>query len=524
MKSKYLLVIIVLAFLIRLLPLSFPDFMVEEMRVSSRAYLLSSTGSDEFDRKFPLVFNSQNDYQLPLVTYITSLSIKIFGKGDLAVRLPFIILGTILVYLVILISQVFSKDFKFNLLAGFITAFSPVLIFISRTPNEAILLTFLLCLLFYLLTKTTLNVIFITITILLLLITSKLAWLIVPLFTIVTLQFFRETEKLEQAKYFVISLVLSVAAITLYLFLPEGVRSLKENNFSLFFDIGIKNGIEKLRGQGLEWGWNSLIEKLLFSKLHYLIIGGLHWLSQLNFSTFFGIFDSTGQFSFTKSGALSKILIIPTLIGIWFLIKQKGKYMWLPILMLIITLPVLFVYPNYSLGVVVISVPFLILITAHGLSYFKRNYIYLILTIAIMEIIANFVFFSSEIKSTNMSRPGWVKLIAQDIVISSQSRNTLVSDDVVLDIAPYINWYRMEASAKNEEVEVPYRLRQTQISNIELIGADSQVSECSSMNDLFFSKRDANKFKPNIHADIIYSDSLGDEVVYKYSGNFCINE
>ena len=123
MNKVSLVLLLFFAFLIRLFPLDFPKFTQEEARIAFRGYTLSTSGKDELGRPFPLLFNSLTDYQLPAVSYITASGEILFGKSDFGARIPFILLGVALVWLIYKIAQIFSPRKEFWFLSAAIIAF-----------------------------------------------------------------------------------------------------------------------------------------------------------------------------------------------------------------------------------------------------------------------------------------------------------------------------------------------------------------------------------------------------------------
>ena len=147
-----------------------------------RGQLLAQDGVDELGRKLPYLFNSLEDYQLPLVSYISALGAVFLPKSDVGARLPFVIIGLILCLLTYKVAIQITKNKQIGLLSFFIIATSPVLIFVSKIPSEPVVLTTLFLLLFYLLNKERLNYALIFLTIILLILTSKFVWFILAPF------------------------------------------------------------------------------------------------------------------------------------------------------------------------------------------------------------------------------------------------------------------------------------------------------------------------------------------------------
>lgn len=531
-KKNYLLIAILLvSFLLRVYSFSFPYFSTEEARVAYRGYTIATSGKDELGRFFPILFNSLEDYQLPAISYLTAGGELIFGKTELGVRIPFILLGTLLVFLIYEIAKFFSKDRLFWYFSAVIVAFSPALIFLSKIPNEAIVLTFLITLLFYLFIKNKSTVLIIVVMVLSLL-TSKFSWFILLPMTLFTVTYYLKEVNLKKKLIIAgISAALVFLSFSLFLSAPQAKRSLMENNFSLFTDITIKNGIDKLRGQGLESEWPALLDRALFNKSYFLIVGFLQWLTHLNPALYFGQLDSKGLMNFLYLGSFSKIMIIPALLGFFAIIRnpdRKNKLM--VFLLLILTFPAFFIYPDLSSELLVLELPFMAFILALGLTKigrFNNKLVYIVVFLMIFELVLNFYNFSTEYKSTNVLRPGWVKGPVSDIYNVSKNSQTAISDDLVEDITPMINWYTLEENkAYGQDVPWPYKFRQYYLPNITVIGSEGKFRACGKNEKLttFLSIRDLQKIQKetNIEVNKTYQDYLDESKIFVVE-NICLN-
>ena len=532
MKNRriiYLLIIIFVAFSIRLYNFSFPFFTADEVRIAYRGFSLVETGRDELGRRTPLIFNSLEDYQLPVTSYFTASGMLLFGKTDFGVRFSFIILGTILVFLIYKITRILSEDENLSLIAAIIASFSPTLIFLSKIPNESIVLVFLLTLLFYILIQKQINIIIFFIISILIISTSKQSWLILTPFVYSTLYFFQE-KMLFQKKIILtgIVLVISLLAFTSFLIIPQGKRSLMENNFSIFDDITLKNGINRLRGQGMESGWPSLLEKMYFNKVILLPVGFLHWLSNISPSIYFGQFDNNGLFSYSRIGAFSKALIIPAFLGIIFLIKEgRKKQRLLLLFILVITFPAIFIFPKINSALISVTIPFLIFIVAFGFKKLPKPYTIIVLLVMAIEILINILFLNAEIKNTNNLRPSWIVPIISKIDDVSKAKAITVSDNIVEDIIPYIGWQtKMLPDTPLNIDNFPYKVRQTSINNIVLHGDDKEKNICKSKvkKDLLISNRDLKLIEDeyDLEDNITFDDNLNQKQATFLSGKLCM--
>lgn len=127
----------------------------DELDIAYNGYAILKTKFDEHNKgPYPIVFESFGDYKLPMMVYLSSLSIYFFDLSVWAVRLPNVLLSTLLVPLTYLfVREIFDK-FKhkntLGILAAFLLTFSYWHIFLSRTIYEPIAgLTFHILALFF---------------------------------------------------------------------------------------------------------------------------------------------------------------------------------------------------------------------------------------------------------------------------------------------------------------------------------------------------------------------------------------
>lgn len=520
------LLILIGAFLIRAYDFSFPAFTSDEARIAYRGYTLATSGKDELGRVFPVLFDSSNDYQLPLVSYITAGGELVFGKSEFGARLPFIILGVVLVFLIYQISKFFSQNIFFRLTSAFLIASSPTLIFLSKVPNEPIVLTFLLTLLFYLIVNKK-NILLIMLIMAISILTSKSAWFLLLPFTFYTLIFQQSyLDKKSKLLLIVFSIILVSLTLITFLTIPQSKRSLLENNFSIVSSVTISNGINKLRGQGIQSGWPQSIDRLLFNKGLFLTVGLLQWLTNMSPAIYFGQFDNSGLLSYSYLGAWAKILLLPFGLGLFFLLRRNDqRKQSLLLYFLILTFPSVFMYPNLSLELVVLTLPFMAFVISFGLQQMNRKIKILVLILAIIEIALNVYFISPEYKNTTALRPNWIKELTSDIFQKTRISNTAVSDDIVSDIVPYIQWYTLlNPQAGFQPIPYPYKFRQYDLDNIKIIGSQEDFSTCGKGEELqaFISKRDIDKINKIVSGKLdqsskfikIYKDSNEEEKVY----------
>lgn len=125
----------------------------DERDIVFSGYSITKTGKDFYGNPFPLVFEGISPSN-PLVTiYFSALSwVFMPEKNVFFARLPFVLVTTALLYLVYHLSFTFTKHKTLSLVTSLVFAFSPWIIGITRYSFEGplALITLLLGMLFYL--------------------------------------------------------------------------------------------------------------------------------------------------------------------------------------------------------------------------------------------------------------------------------------------------------------------------------------------------------------------------------------
>lgn len=126
---------------------------VDEAAIGYNAYSFLQTGKDEFGKSLPIFLRSYEAYAPPLYTYVSTLSVLIFGLSVFATRFISALSGTLLTFIVFLIIKKLniSKNKYLPLVAAFVFGTMPWTIFFSRGAYEANLAFLLISLSIYLL-------------------------------------------------------------------------------------------------------------------------------------------------------------------------------------------------------------------------------------------------------------------------------------------------------------------------------------------------------------------------------------
>lgn len=124
-----------------------PALYWDEVSQGYNAYSILTTGHDEHKEFMPLArFVAFGDYKAPVYTYLIVPFMAFLGKGELAVRLPSVVLGSFTVlYTFFLTREIFYKERLrdiISLLSAFFLAISPWHIQLSRGAFEGNVATF----------------------------------------------------------------------------------------------------------------------------------------------------------------------------------------------------------------------------------------------------------------------------------------------------------------------------------------------------------------------------------------------
>lgn len=475
-NNKCLWLILLLAFFLRTVDFSWPDFSTDELRVIARGHSLASYGVDELGRAFPLIFNSSTDYQLPLSSYLAAFISFFFGKSEIGIRILFILIGVLVVFCTFILARAFFP--KVALSSALIAATAPTLIYFSKIPNNAISLTLLIQLIILTITQSSVGPLLPLLLILLADLTSKTSWFITP-FLVLILLLSTKKLKVQNVTVLIASVVLSTIFFIFILNLPQGKRSLLENNFSLISNPTVINGLNTARGEGISAGWARETEKILFNKSTFIFTGIIQMLETFQLSRLFSNFDPANVFGFLGLGAFSKILIVPFLVSLVHFTKQK-KLLFLLGYFLVFAYPAFFLYPQVDLELIVITLPMLSILIACGLSRLNKHIQICVLVFTILEILLGFKFTPMQSKLTSQYRPSWIKPIIIEAQRSSLNQSVAFSDKIVPDLAPYINYYSNKAyfASSVDSHTQPYKVVLTNLGNVTLVPSKSTLYSC----------------------------------------------
>lgn len=144
MTKKILFLIIVAGFFIRFVNINhYPPLLWDEASLGYNAYSILKTGRDEYGKFLPLIFKSFGDYKPGLYVYLSVPFVAVLGLTPMAVRLPSVILGSLIpLLLYLLITKLSPKSKIIALIAAALIAFNPWNIHYSRGAWETNILVF----------------------------------------------------------------------------------------------------------------------------------------------------------------------------------------------------------------------------------------------------------------------------------------------------------------------------------------------------------------------------------------------
>jgi len=227
MKSRQitllsLIAITLLAFLFRVYQVQkTPTLLWDEAALGYNAYSILQTGKDEYGTNLPLIFKSFGDYKPGVYIYLATPFVALFGLNNLSVRLPSIILGSLMPFLLyLLIKTINPKSKKLALLAALLISFNPFNIHFSRGSWETNILTFQLILGSYLLIKylkedKSKNLFFSALVFGISLFTYQAAKMITPLVILSSLIAFKDSLQLRKIKTYLLNFTLPLFLFSL---------------------------------------------------------------------------------------------------------------------------------------------------------------------------------------------------------------------------------------------------------------------------------------------------------------------
>jgi len=381
----WFLLILILGFILRCLLLDqYPvELHSQEALLGWRAKSILETGRDETGRFLPVIFSSLEGYQLPLASYLVIPSVGLFGLTPWVARLPFALIGVLVIPAFYgIIRFLFPKNKKIALWSAFIIAINPWAIYLSRNCSTTHLSfsMFLFGFYFLLLGEKENSrfywpaISFLTLS----LYADKITWFFVPFFLIfIWIYLFGKKRKMLVNIIFILLLFLPL--ILMYLKAPQVKTDLLAHDLTLISEPAIKTGINLMRGENLQAGF-SLLGRIFYNKLFYIQIFIANFLRHFNPRFYFASGDSNPLHGLTNFGPILFLFLPITLMGIWLMWKKHKKNLsfftgWFCLAIL----PSVLVLPSPDQTRAIFVLPVLAIITAYCLSRMKKTYLIIFL-------------------------------------------------------------------------------------------------------------------------------------------------
>lgn len=321
MKINYFLLCAILIFFLftRLYQISSipPSLYWDEASIGYNAYSVLQTGKDEWGKFLPIHFKSFGEYKLPVYIYSVVISEALLGLNGLAVRLPAVLfsLGS-LFWVYLLAKEIFQKK-EIALWGTFFLAISPWFFIFSRTGYEASvgLFFYLLGLFTYFRAKNNYGLLLISSVSFVLSFYSYNGFRVIVPFTLIILTIY--LLKLFNLK--------SIKAI-IFIFLSGLIFSL--SLIPVINWVAFNQGTSRLEAVGI---FNPIdTKKEIFSQFakNYLT----HFQGSFLLSG-----DKNLRSQIPRMGQIYWPDLIFIIVGIFYIIKTKKTYQYLPLLLLFIS-------------------------------------------------------------------------------------------------------------------------------------------------------------------------------------------
>ena len=303
-----------------------PELFGDELDVGYHAYSLLKTGRDYYGQFLPTYIHSFSEWRAPLLMYVTTPFIFLFGLNEWGVRLPSAVFGVLTILLLYKIVKILFDKESVAVLSALILTVSPWHIQYSRAAFEVSLLLFLILLGTYFFLESFRKpalLLFSALTFALTFYTYSTANIFIPLFLIILVVLNKQVLRKVGLNYVLASgLVFLVLIIPILYSIFYGSAADRFNKFSIFSDESIISEINLKRSQGNV----SIIELLFHNK-------PLYWGKKIltNYMTAFSpqfLFidgDITFRHSIHEVGEFFWITLPFLIIGFYSLVKLKSK-------------------------------------------------------------------------------------------------------------------------------------------------------------------------------------------------------
>ncbi len=129
-------VFVLISAFLHLRQIGFPCINSDEASFAYNAFSISETAQDEYGSFLPSRFLAFGENKLPMTIYSIVPFVSLFGLNDIAVRLPFILLGILAPLLFYILSKKLFGNATIALIAAFLASISPWIQILARHIHE----------------------------------------------------------------------------------------------------------------------------------------------------------------------------------------------------------------------------------------------------------------------------------------------------------------------------------------------------------------------------------------------------
>lgn len=292
----------------------------DEIDVGYQAWSLGTTGRDYMGNLLPTFLHSFSEWRTPLLSYLLSPVMAIFGPSTLSVRIPVALMGVLNIFLIYLFFQkLFPKHKQYSLLAAFILCISPWHIHFSRIAFDSTLLLnlYLLGAMLIIDGKFALSLPILILT----LYTYPTANIFTPLFIVASFLIFRPAINLK--KYFPLYLLSLILIIPITLNIVTGSASGRFSGISILADSKLTESIITTRTES--WVLGNKLESVFHNKpIVYLSTFANQYITAFSSNFLFISGDPNFRHSIGEFGEFYIFFAPLLIIGFYSLLSRLG--------------------------------------------------------------------------------------------------------------------------------------------------------------------------------------------------------
>lgn len=367
-----IIIVILIAALLRFWQLTTvpPALDWDEVSNVYNGYSILSTGRDEFGQSFPILFRAFDGYVPPVLIYLNSISVSLFGLNELAARLPNAILGTLTILGIYLLVKQLTRVKSVAFFSALFLAISPWHILYSRVNTFALTPVFFIVFGTYFFLRSIeqkRNLVLAVVLFVLAVFSYFSAYIFVPMFVLALVVTYRK--KFEFKNIILALIPIFLSALLILFILPGGQNRLR--GISIFSDPDtLKIAAQEAEDEGLA---GRVFHNRRFVYAQEILKG---YFVNFRGDFLFGKGDAAERMVIGASGSgLLLIWFLPfLLIGVLPLFDKKpqGWNIWLLWLLIAPTAAATSLPQPVSTRTTLMIIP-LVVITAYGFYNFVRS-------------------------------------------------------------------------------------------------------------------------------------------------------